>query len=499
VSGAFFSSWRDTAPGLGRNNVLAASAVAFAGAVVSYTLVHGSSKMLLLVAGSVFLGLGCVWPRLVLGLIVVLTVCLSETSYGVENPGFRLASYTLKPLNLNTYEFLVYALFVILMARRLMDGRKVALPKSIVVPSLAFASVFVFQFARGLTNGISYQDVAHPWNARYVLAGVAALWCFSQLLDTPKMRLRLLDLLFVLATGRAIYALVQYFFGGGDAANAYRALGVKVALWESADHVLFTLLIVIAIAGWATQRLERTRLSLWMPASAIMALTIVLSFRRTGWLGLLAALVVAVFFLARRSRRVVALLPGLFAAAAGIMAVSYQRFVGAGSLLGRLLPDLVSQQGPTRQDEWALAWNTVARDPLAGEITARRSGDFFAFWDTRIVHNAFLFAWMKFGLIGLLALSCLVLACGRCAYKGVRSRDIEEHVALGVLGIAPFVLLLTTTGTPLIEIRMMLVLAVAGSLGVHVGMQGTMEPKRPAIRPSCALGSECAPGVQDGS
>ena len=312
-------------------------------------------------------------------------------------------------------------------------------------------------------------------SGRYALAGVAALWCFTQLLDTHKVRLLLLDTLFAVATGRAIYALFRYVLGGGDTADVYRASGVKVALWESADHVLFVMLIVAAIAAWTTERVSRRRSTLWLSASTLMAVTIILSFRRTGWLGLVAGLAIAACFLVPRSKRALALVPVLVGAAAGVLAVSYQRFAGSGSLWTRLFPDLAASQGPTRQAEWALAWKTISRNPIAGDMMARRASSSFAFWDTSFVHNAFLFAWMKFGLLGLLALTSVIVACGRYIYRGVRARSSEDYIALGALSVAPFLLLVSMSGTPLSEIRMVTVLAIAASLGLSVGIRETAD------------------------
>jgi O-antigen ligase len=465
---------RRTASGMGRKEVLWAIATVFAGSLAGYVLARGSSKEALLLTGLVFLAYGCVYPRVILWLLVILTVCFSETLYGIEGSSmFRLGSYVLDPFRLNIYELLAYSLFAILMVRRLMHHPRTTPPRSVSLPSVAFACIYISQVALGLMRGNSYPDVVHPWNGQYVLAGVAVLWCFTQLLDTPKMRVRLLDILFALAAGRAAYALTGYFFGNGDVANAYRAVGVKVAIWESADHLLFVLLIVVAIAGWATGRLSKGRSLLWMLASVPMAATVILSFRRTSWAGLLAALVIVVLFLIGRSKRALGLVPVVVAAAGGILTLSYLRFPGTESLVSRLFPDLVAASGASRQEEWALAWKTIARNPLAGDIIARRAAKGLYYWDTRIVHNAILFAWMKFGLLGMLSIGFLALACVRFAFRGVRRRGAEEHIALAVLALAPFAVLLTMTETPLIETRTLLILAIAGSLGVLVGRDET--------------------------
>jgi O-antigen ligase len=197
-----------------------------------------------------------------------------------------------------------------------------------------------------------------------------------------------------------------------------------------------------------------------------MALTVLLSFRRLSWFGLAAAVVLAAVAIAPRSRRAAALGPVILGMGAAIVVFARERFAGSGNLVSRIFADFVGQNGPTRQEEWALAWQTVAKNPLAGDIIARRGGSSFAFWDTRIVHSAILYSWMKFGLIGLVSLAVVPVACVYYAYKAVRTRCPEEHIAFGVLGLAPFVLLNVVMACPLIELRTLLMLVLAGSLGV---------------------------------
>jgi len=450
------------------------------GVVLGLIVVDGALKTLFACLGVIFLAAGIVYPRLILYLLVVLVACLSEHTYGVQAPSvFRLAGFTLNPVGLNIYEILIYCLFVILAARRALGSPARGVPGWITIPCLVSALVLLFQLARALLAGTPYVDAVNVYNGRYVLAGVVALWCFSELLGNPLERLHLLDLLYVCAAGRSAYALFRFVSASGDTANAYRLSGVKVALWESADHLLFVFLIAVVIAAWATGRVAGKRLAFWTGGSILMALTVVLSYRRTGWIGLAAALVLLSVLLLQRTKRSVILVPAVLAVVGAIGAISYSRFHAGGGLLARLFPDVLSGAGASRQDEWALAWRTVVHNPLLGELTARRQAGRFASWDARIVHNAFLFAWMKFGLVGLLSLCILGATCVVYAIRGVRARASEEYVSLGVLATVPFTLLMAMSGTPLIELRTMLILALAGALAICVACTGGYrhEPK----------------------
>ena len=455
---------------IGARHPVALAIGATVGLVLAIVVVDGTLKMIIACLGVIFLALGIVYPRLMLYLLVVLVACLSETEYGVQTTHgvFRLASYTLNPVGLNTYEILIYCLFVILVARRTLGRMQRGAPPWITILCLLPALVLLLQLARALLAGTPYMDAANPWNGRFILAGVVALWCFTELFGERTERLHLLDLLYACATGRSIYALFRFVFASGDTANAYRLSGVKISLWEYADHVLFVFLITVAMAAWATGRVTGRRLAFWAGGSVVMTLTVVLSYRRTSWFGLAAALILASVILLRRHRRSLALVAVALAVFGGIAAATYSRFQFGAGLSSRLLPDVVSSAGFTRQDEWALAWQTIVRNPIAGELTARRTASQFAYWDTRIVHNAFLFTWMHLGLAGLLSLCALGGACVVCAIRGVRARGPEEYVSLGVLCIVPFTLALAMFEAPLIELRPVLVLALAGAFAVRV-------------------------------
>jgi len=439
------------------------------GSALGLVIVGGSLKLVAAALGVLFVALGVLYPRLIMYVLVILVVFLSEKAYALQTDGaFRLSGYVLDPLRFNLYEVLVYCLLAILVARRALASLPREVPAWITVPCIVTAVLFLFQLGRSLLSGVPYAEAMHRNNGEYVLAAVAALWCFCELLGDRAKRLQLLDLLFVCATGRAAFALARYAFGSGDSANAYESSGVKVALWESADHLLFVFLIAVAIAAWAGERVAGRRLVFWAGGSVLMALTVMLSFRRTGWFGLIAALVVVTVVLLGRYRRSVALIPGLLAVVAAIGAWSYTRFASGGSMVDRLLPDVLSRTGSARQDEWALAWRVVVKNPVLGDLTASRGAAWFAPWPRAVVHNAFLFAWMHLGLAGVLCLIVLATVCIAYAIRGVRARGAEEHIALGAVAVVPFTLFLALFATPLIELRTMFILALVGALAVRV-------------------------------
>ena len=292
----------------------------------------------------------------------------------------------------------------------------------------------------------------------------------------------LLDLLYVCATGRAAYALFRFAFGSGDPQNAYRVPGVKVALWDSADHLLFAFLIAVVMGAWVTERVGGRRLAFWASGSALMALTTVLSFRRSDWFGLIAALALATIVLLRRRERAVVLLPGAVRCRRRHCRMELRSIHENLRRHHRASP--TRSRRADRVDAPVRVGSCLAydcRQPRLGKSHGATRGRQDPILDTDVVHNAFLFAWMKLGLAGLLSLVALAASCVIYAVRGVKARGPEEHIALGVLSVVPFGLVLCFFESALLSFRTLSVLALAGALAVRVATAPD-EPQEVQIR-----------------
>jgi O-antigen ligase len=223
-----------------------------------------------------------------------------------------------------------------------------------------------------------------------------------------------------------------------------------------------------------------------------MALTVLLSYRRTGWFGLLFALVLVALVSLRRSQRSLIMVPVFAAVAVGVSLISSARF-GAQGGLWRFLPDVSGTESVSRQVEWGLAWNGIERNLiLGGGPMAERLTNPQLFWDPRIVHNAGLFVLLKFGLIGFALLMALVVVAARCAMRAMATSSTEDHIALGVLATGPFVVLQAMSGTPLIEMRTVILCALFGALAVTIsaGASSTSQGEAESARLSRVLQNE---------
>jgi O-antigen ligase len=295
----------------------------------------------------------------------------------------------------------------------------------------------------------------------------------AEFLDTPEKRRRLLDLLFVTAGSRAVLSVVRYFFAEGDPNNGAAGIGLKVAMWESANHLIFGLLIAVAVAALLTQAESLRRRLLWTAAAVPMVVTTVFSFRRTGWLGLAITLTVLGLLLLRNRGWTV--LGGTAALLGGIASISYSRFKGTGlPLIERLFPDVQGTYSEaTRPLELSLGWQTIRQDVwFGGGLTAERAGGYFSY-TAQFVHNTFLHLWMQRGAIGLTAFCVLLaLVLARLAQFGWRN-TAERHLVAALLALWGYVLLEFLTGTPLIEVRHAAIMGLI--MGLMVAVSGTRE------------------------
>jgi O-antigen ligase len=138
-------------------------------------------------------------------------------------------------------------------------------------------------------------------------------------------------------------------------------------------------------------------------------------------------------------------------------------------LLSRLLPDVVASGGITRLTEWRLTWPTIAQHLVfGGGPDARRLGIRAIFWNERVVHNAPLWVWMKFGLIGLFTLMALVVTIAYYAFKAMSPRSEEDYIGVAIVAVLPYLVAASATGTPLIENRTLLLSALLGALALTV-------------------------------
>lgn len=437
---------------------------------IGFLVAAGDARLVILAVAAPFLVLGMYRPDLLFYTELALVLLFDEGTYGVIGAESVLRVHSLGFANglIRIDEILLLALATALMLKRVSGFRRSKRSGLMTIAAGALSLLVIGRIALAAVEGVRYTVYLHPFGGVFVAFLALTWWAFDEVLESVDMN-RLIGFMMTLCGARASFALLRYFFAEGDPANAYRDLGVKVALWESADHLVFAFLVAIVLGAWFTRMKPRKTLLLWSLAVAPMVLTTLLSFRRTGWLGLL--MVVAIICLVhwrRGGALVAALAVPLIPMASGVIG---RRFSGAGSIFERVFADAISSTSASRFLEMGLAWTTIRQAFWFGAGPAGERSGGYVWWSALIVHNGLLFVWMKFGVFAVLLILVLIIASAGLALRGVmRSHDgLHRTVAIACLAITPYLLLELLSGTPLIEIRhvvlMGLFLAIATTVG----------------------------------
>lgn len=286
--------------------------------------------------------------------------------------------------------------------------------------------------------------------------------------------------LFMLAVlVRCLFGLVRFLFLGGDPANYYanmQQIGVKLTFFDINDSMLACMAAFLAAWRLIDRNMDigvYKKLFYWVVMIAGL-LVILLSFRRTAWLGLAASGLVFIYW-HRRRLNFFKLVPFVASALVAMLIFWTERFqIGSsGSLLASLFPDIADRGGVSFQSgrffELSLAIDAILKNPIFGvgswgeysssqrAEVAFHGGQFF------YMHSGFLHVWLKTGLIGLVLFAGAMLASVYAAIKSqpiLQSPELRSVAGIGLIGLVmsmPNMLF----GTPIIEYRTMQLLGFA--------------------------------------
>lgn len=290
---------------------------------------------------------------------------------------------------------------------------------------------------------------------------------------------RLALFIMAMALARALFGLVRFAAFGGDPSNAYannQGLTLKLTFFDTNDSLLCALGLAIALVmlyraappqGWRVWQ----KACLWA-AVVFPAVCIVLSFRRTAWIGTVLALVFVLLQLPRRVRWPLAGL-ALPVVLVGIAYAAWKRLSQVRGSTGGFFYDIVARQfGPEsmRLLELQLAFKSFADHPLLGV----GSWGGYAGWRQiswqyeygeggagTFLHSGVLHLALKTGLVGMLLLAGTVVAFV-LAWRRLRRTLPDAAMPLAVAGVAGVLFTLPDwlVGTPVSQVRTMMMLGL---------------------------------------
>ncbi|WP_323143960.1 O-antigen ligase family protein [Massilia phyllosphaerae] len=325
---------------------------------------------------------------------------------------------------------------------------------------------------------------------------------------TPEAALALARFILLAGLGRALFGLVRWAAFGGDPNNVYanmNAIKIKLTFFDINDSLLCTLAFAIAAVN-LFQAVRVRRAAIWTVLDwatlAAGAACIVLSYRRSAWIGFVLACIVVMLRFPPRRRLHIALM-GLPLLALGVLAAAFRRLgqtKGAGGGLSSLFYDMESRRFGA-ESERVLELKLALGDFISHLFTGigswgRYTGYQHISWQTGqdaglFLHSGVLHIALKAGLPGLVLLGCTIWAF--CAFVrpvlrtlATLAPDMLGLATAGAAGLA-FMLPDLLIGTPFPQTRTTQMLALCLALPyVAMAARRAGQTVRPAGLPAPA-------------
>jgi hypothetical protein len=300
---------------------------------------------------------------------------------------------------------------------------------------------------------------------------------------TREQALELAHFIVLAGLGRAAFGLVRWAAFGGDPNNVYANLNdihIKLTFFDINDSLVCTVAFAVAAVTLFQANHERVQSTFWRlvywAALCATGLCVVLSYRRSAWIGLvLASLVIMMRFPMRR--RVQLAVFGAPVVGAGLLYVALKRLgqtKGAGHGLASLFYDLESRRIGAQSErvlELKLALADFLSKPFTGIGTwGRYTGYQRISWQEGpdgglFLHSGVLHIALKAGLPGLVLLAGTIGALVIAARRALKTLPPEQLplAAAGVAGLA-FMLPDLLIGTPIPQVRTTQMLAICFAL-----------------------------------
>ncbi|WP_075795303.1 O-antigen ligase family protein [Massilia putida] len=464
-----------------------------------YTSLPFIVVVLLAVLAVVGMGVGMVWPRFLAYVYIAVFFFRNSTSYGslatMGTPGVysRGSGVLFFPL-------LLWCMFGAWCCARVSASfqRYPAPPCNLRPWFLAWLLLLGGHVAVGMFSNVTLAEVLAPSGFSNIIwmAPLVSLMLLS--FRTREHAIELSRFIMLAGLGRAMFGLARWAFLGGDPNNVYANMNdikIKLTFFDINDSLLCT--IAFAIAAVNLFQVFKNKRSLFWTAIdwatlCTTAACIVLSYRRSAWIGfVLAFLIIMMRFPLQRRIHMMAL--GAPVMGAGLLYAAIKRLghtKGAGSGLSSLFYDMESKRFGAESErvlELKYALADFISHPFTGIGTwGRYTGYQHISWQTGqdgglFLHSGVLHIALKAGLPGLVLLGGTIWVFTRFARRALRTLppDLLGLATAGAAGLA-FMLPDLLVGTPFPQVRTTQMLAICLALP-YVAM--AVASAQPAVQP----------------
>lgn len=438
---------------------------------------------LLAVLAVIGIGVGMVRPRYLAFLYLAVFFCANSTSYGSLSILASGGIYS-RGSGLLFFPLLLWCMLGAWLCARVAAGfrHEPAPPCNLRPWFLAWALLLGAHVAFALFSNVTLAQALAPSGFSNIvwMAPLVSLLLLS--FRTREDAVELARFILLAGLGRALFGLGRWAAFGGDPNNVYanmNAIKIKLTFFDINDSLLCTMAFAIAAVN-LFQSVKVKRASLWTlldwATLGATAACIVLSYRRSAWVGFVLALLVIMMRFPPR-RRLHMLVLGLPLVGFGLLAAAWKRLGqtrGAEGGLSSLVYDMESRRFGA-ESERVLELKLALGDFVSHLFTGigswgRYSGYQHISWQSGqdaglFLHSGVLHIALKAGLPGLILLGGTIWAV--CALARLALRTLPpELLGLATAGAAGLAFMLPDLliGTPFPQTRTTQMLAVCLAL-----------------------------------
>lgn len=436
-------------------------------------------------------------PRIAVYPFLAVMLLVTGNSYGALEATRSIYS---RGAGVLFFSLMSWALLVAWMWMKVANGfaRQRAVECNLIVWFAAWVLLIFGNVLVGAVLGVPIEDSLSPSGLSNLIWMILLVLLLLNGFRTTHALKELSKFILLLGLGRALFGLVRWAAFGGDPANAYanrHGLHLKLTFFDINDNLTCCLALVLAVLHLA-KRTDLAKEVFWRAVcwAVVVAapLCIVLSFRRTAWIGVVLAGLFVLIFVPRFVRWLIVGL-GAPVALIGIAYAASKRLSetkGATGLSSFFFEFQSSGIGPisARALELQLAWADIVKHPLLGLGTwGGYSGARLISWQEgaggTFLHSGVLHVAMKSGLVGTVILLGMLYAFGRFCWRR-RQTLTAEQLPLFVAGAAGMLFLVPDLliGTPIPQLRTMLMYGLCLGLPyVAAGAQtaASLQPASP--------------------
>ena len=439
------------------------------------------------------IAVGLAWPRLLVYPYLLIFFWVNSTSYG-NLAVFASRSIYSRGSGLLLFGVLLWYMLGAWCCARVAAGfrREPAPPCNLRPWFLGWAVLLALHVGAAVLLEVPLAEALAPSGFSNIVWMAPLVSLMLLAFRTREQALELARFIMLAGLARALFGLGRWAVSGGDPNNVYanmNAIQIRLTFFDINDSLLCTLAFAIAAvalfqAPSGAPMPAQGRLWRVLAWATLLATTlcVVLSYRRTAWIGFLLAFAVVLlrFPPARRLQLVLAAVPLAGAAMAFVAArrLAQTRTAaelgGGGGGVGSLLYDMQSRRfGPESERvlELKLAFADFLAHPLAGIGAWGRYHGYQAIsWQGNpdgglFLHSGVLHIALKSGLLGTLLLAGTIVAFIVGARRALRSLP-PELLGLGAAGAAGLAFMIPDLliGTPFPQVRTTQMLALCLSL-----------------------------------